>query len=292
MQEPRGPSTRRVVLDVDTGIDDALALLYAVASPQLDLCGVTTVSGNVSAGLAARNSASVLARCGAGSVPIAVGASATTAGRGPREGPTDHGADGLGGVSVPQSTRTIGSRPSNLVRTVAAAGPVTLVGLAPMTNLAALAQSADALVLVGGELLAGGEPDLNAGHDPDATASVLRAEVPTTLYVVDVFERVRVAPEDIERLRSSRVPRAQLAGELLAARRAHLVGDSGALVVLARPDLFHIEPHRVGLVDGRLTRTPAGRLLDVVVDVDARAAAADFVDVLLSGERRATQPGS
>lgn len=280
------------MLDVDTGIDDALALLYAVASPELDLCGVTTVSGNVSADLAARNSASVLARCGAGSVPIAVGASTTTTGRGPREGSTDHGADGLGGVGVPPSPRTLGSRPSDLVRTVAAAGPVTLVGLAPMTNLPTLAQSADALVLVGGELLVEGEPELNAGHDPAAASSVLRAEVPTTLYVADVFERVRVAPDDIERLRSSRLPRAHLAGELLAARRAHLIGDAGALVMLARPDLFRIEQHRVGLVDGRLTRTPAGRLVDVVVEVDADAAAADFVDVLMSGEHRAAQPGS
>jgi hypothetical protein len=195
-------------------------------------------------------------------------------------------------VSVASSPRTLGNRPPDLVRTVAAAGPVTLVGLAPMTNLPTMMQSADALVLVGGELAVGGEPELNAGHDPAATAAVLRADVPTTLYVADVFERVRVAPEDIERLRSSPRPRARLAGQLLAVRRAHLVGDAGALLMLARPDLFRIETHRFGLVDGRLTRTPAGRLLDVVVDVDARAAAADFVDVLIARERRAAQPGS
>jgi pyrimidine-specific ribonucleoside hydrolase len=285
VHEPRDASTRRVVLDVDTGIDDALALLYAVASRELDLCGVTTVSGNVSAGLAARNSASVLARCGAGAVPVAVGASTTTTGRGPREGPTNHGPDGLGGVSLPRLPRSpgvLGTGASDLVETVAAGGPVTLVGLAPMTNLPVLARSADALVLVGGELLVEGEPELNAGHDPHATAAVLRAEVPTTLYVVDVFEQVRVAPDDVERLRSSPLARARLAGELLAVRRAHLIGDAGALVVLARPELFRVEPHRVGLVDGRLTTTPDGRLLDVVVDVDARAAATDFVDVLLS----------
>jgi pyrimidine-specific ribonucleoside hydrolase len=171
---------------------------------------------------------------------------------------------------------------SDLVGAVAADGPVTLVGLAPMTNLPGLARSADALVLVGGELLVEGEPELNAGHDPHATAAVLRAEVPTTLYVVDVFEQVRVAPDDVERLRSSRLPHAQLAGELLAVRRAHLIGDAGALVLLARPELFRVEPRRVGVVDGRLTTTPDGRLLDVVVEVDARAAATDFVDVLLS----------
>jgi pyrimidine-specific ribonucleoside hydrolase len=271
-----------VVLDVDTGIDDALALLYAVASPGLDLCGVTTVSGNVSVELAASNSAAVLAHCGADRVRVAVGAGATT-GRRPREGRTDHGADGLGGVRVPPSSRALCAGPSDLVEELAAAGPLTLVGLAPMTNLPTLAPSADALVLVGGELSVDGEPEFNAGHDVAATASVLSAGLPTTLYVADVVERLRVARDDIRRLRSSRRPGARLAGELLAGRRGHLVGDAGALVMLARPDLFRIQPHRVGLVDGRLTRTPTGRLLPVVVDVRADAAATDFVDVLLSG---------
>lgn len=142
---------------------------------------------------------------------------------------------------------------------------------------------ADALVLVGGELSVDGEPEFNAGHDVAATASVLSVGVPATLYVADVFERLHVARDDIRRLRSSRRPGARLAGELLAARRGHLVGDAGVLVMLARPDLFRIEPHRVGLVDGRLTRTPTGRLLDVVVGVDPDPVATDVVEVLLSG---------
>ena len=65
-------------------------------------------------------------------------------------------------------------------------------------------------------------------------------------------------------------------------RRDHLVGDAGALVLLTHPELFRLEPRRVGLVDGHLTGTEDGRLLDVVVDLDARAAAAAFVEVLLS----------
>ena len=86
---------RRVVLDVDTGIDDALALLYAVAHPDVELCGVTTVVGNVPADVAARSSAAVLARAGAADVPIAIGATRTLTGAGPRRGPTNHGPDGL-----------------------------------------------------------------------------------------------------------------------------------------------------------------------------------------------------
>lgn len=108
---------RRVVLDVDTGIDDALAILYAVASPTLDLRGVTTVVGNVPADVAARSSLAVLARAGAHHVPVAVGATRTLAGAGPRPGPTDHGPDGLGGVLLPVEPRRMGQVGGHLTET-------------------------------------------------------------------------------------------------------------------------------------------------------------------------------
>lgn len=271
----------RVVLDVDTGIDDALALLYAVASPALDLCGVTTVAGNVPVEVAARNSAAVLALAGAAGVPVAVGASRTTAGTGPRTGPSDHGPDGLGGVAVPP-----GAAPAvdveSLVRDVGAAGPFTLVGLAPMTNLPDLVQSAAEVVLVGGTTAVEDPPEVNAGHDPEATARTVASGRPTTLYVRDVFEQVSVPPGDVDRLRSSDRPAARLAGALLAARRSHLVGDAGALVLLTRPELFGVEARRIGLTGSHLTQTPRGRFVDVVVDVDAGAVARTFVEVLLA----------
>ena len=91
-----------------------------------------------------------------------------------------------------------------------------------------------------------------------------------------------VAADDVDRLRSSDRPAARLAGELLAVRRDHLVGDAGALVLLTRPGLFRVEPRRMALTDGHLTATGEGRLLDVVVDVDAPAVAAAYVETLLS----------
>lgn len=272
----------RVVLDVDTGIDDALALLYAVASPTLDLCGVTAVAGNVPVEVAARNAAAVLAHAGAVGVPVAAGASRTTAGAGPRTGPTNHGPDGLGGVALPLPVVRPGDDVESLVGRVAGAGPFTLVGLAPMTNLPAVAPRAEDVVLVGGELAVEEPPEFNAGHDLAATARTLAAARATTLYVVDVFEQVTVAASDVERLRSSERPAARLAGDLLAVRRSHLVGDAGALVLLTRPELFTVEARRVGLVGDHLTETPDGQLVDVVVNVDAAAAARAFVEVLLS----------
>jgi inosine-uridine nucleoside N-ribohydrolase len=273
---------RRVVLDVDTGIDDALAILYAVTSPALELCGVSAVAGNVAAEVAARNSTAVLACAGAGDVPVAVGATRTLAGDGPRAGPTDHGPDGLGGVRLPAGADPSYDTPASVLRAAAARGRVTLVGLAPFTNVDGLARMASDLVLVGGRLAPDGPPELNAGHDPAATAHVLAAERPVTLYVADVFEQVSVAADDVDRLRSSDRPPARLAGELLAVRRGHLVGDAGALVLLTHPGLFRVEPRRMALADGHLTATGEGRLLDVAVDADAPAVAGTYVETLLS----------
>ncbi|HSF34589.1 MAG TPA: nucleoside hydrolase [Nocardioides sp.] len=271
----------RVVLDVDTGIDDALAILYAVASPALELCGVTTVVGNVPAEVAARNSAAVLACAGAGEVPVAVGATRTRGGAGPREGPTNHGPDGLGGVVLPA-----GVEPSydagSVLRAAAVDGPVTLVSLAPLTNVAALAPTATDIVLVAGELMTEEPPELNAGHDPLATARVLAADRAPTLYVADVFEQVSVRPADVARLRSAPHRAARLAGQLLAVRRGQLVGDAGALVLLTHPHLFEVELRRIGQVGRHLTETDDGRLLDVVVAVDASAVATAYVEALLA----------
>ncbi len=274
-----------MVLDVDTGIDDALALMYAVASPLLDLRAVTTVSGNVPAEIAARNSCDVLAHVGAQHVPVSVGAAQTKQGRGSRTGPTNHGPDGLGGVVVPPAlvSALATADPDTVVAQIAHEEDVTLVGLAPMTNVARLAQHADRLVLVCGEMVAETPPEFNAAHDPAATAEVLSAGRSMTLYVADVFEQVVVPDRDVALLRASARPGAKLAGELLHVRRAHLVGDAGALVLLTHPHLFVTERRHFGLVGDALTEVPGGRAVEVVTDVDATAVATVFVETVLVG---------
>lgn len=275
-------SLTRVVLDVDTGIDDALALLYAVAHQALELCAVTAVSGNVPVEVAARNSAAVLALAGDGHVPVAVGAARTTTGKGPVSGPTNHGPDGLGGVVLPPGPEPSDLSVHEVVTAAATAGPCTLVGLAPMTNVGDLAPLADRVLLLGGELDITEPPELNAGHDPRATARALASGRPTTLYVIDVFQQVAAPTDDVARLLASSRPAARLAGELLTVRRGRLIGDAGALVLLTRPDLFRVEQRRVGMVGPHLTASPDGHVLDVVVAVDARAAARAYVETLLA----------
>ena len=92
----------RVLIDVDTGIDDALALLYAIAHPDLEVAAVTCVSGNVALSQVVTNTCSVLGVAGAPGICVGGGADASLRGDGPRTG-RQHGADGLGDLRLPSS---------------------------------------------------------------------------------------------------------------------------------------------------------------------------------------------
>lgn len=293
---PVSGSVARVLLDVDTGIDDALALLYAAAEPRLDLVGVSAVAGNVPVDIAARNSAAVLAAVGCSSVPVTVGAAVTACGDGPRIGPTNHGVDGLGGVPVqpPASLPAPDVDPHALLKTLCSNQLLTVAACAPLTNVARYAshRGVERIVLVGGELVVEGEPEFNIGHDPVSAAAVLAADVPLTVFPIDVFETISVPSTTVARLRHSLGPAARLAGELLAVRRAHLLGDAGALVLMAHPQLFEVRRQRMALVDGRLVldaRADGGREVDVVVAADAAAVVAAYV-ASLSGTRSPDRP--
>ena len=292
----------RVVLDVDTGIDDALALLYAVAHPGLDLGAVTCVSGNVSLRQVVRNTCFVdLAQATA--VPVGPGANATLLGQGPRLGHR-HGANGLGDLPVRASGRE--PQPDTAVELLSdrlrhAEQPVTLLALAPQTNLAMLvrdhleqiAGTVKQLIFVGGRL-AKVDPakptEFNVGHDPEAAAIVLgAARLPITMYGLEVFNQVVVSEAATVRLAQSDQPAVRLVGELLRVRPGRLIGDAGALVMLTNPELFTVPwaTVRIGLHGAERGQTlidPAAPNIHVMTTVDAAQAAQRFVDVILDCE--------
>ena len=274
----------RVLLDVDTGIDDALALLYAVAEPRLDLVGVTTVVGNVPVDVAARNTAAVLAAAGAARVPVTVGAAATAGGRGHRDGPTNHGPDGLGGVAVsaPAARPPTSEPPTALLDRIAPAGPISVAACAPLTNVADLVEQPAVVrvVMVGGELAPAPEPAFNVGPDAPTAVRVLAAPPALTVYTADVFETVAVPAAVVRRLQGSSALAGRLAGELLAVRRGHLLGDAGALVLMARPDLFDVRLVRMAVVEDQLVPSEAGREVEVVVGAHVPAVVDAFVSAV------------
>jgi len=214
---------RRIVLDTDTGVDDALAICLAMRSPELRVEAITAVHGNVPVGRAAENILRTLAVLGATELPtLAVGASVPLR-RDPVYADDVHGWDGIGGASrtrddtgnpaypVPDMAFDRRPAPQVIAETVAARpGEVTVVAVGPLTNVA-LAMSlypeamrhAARIVAMAGAFRRQGNmspvAEFNVYADPDAVAVVLGFGVPVTLVPLDATERIVLRRELVER---------------------------------------------------------------------------------------------
>jgi len=262
----------KIVLDVDTGTDDALAILYAVSHPDLEVLGISCVAGNSGLHQVVINTAKVLDAAGAGDIPIAAGAAHPLLERGRPEGAAFHGEDGLGGIPLPDSLRTpaAGTAVELLRRVIVdSPDPITLVALAPQTNIAMLltlhpevAGNLERILFMGGSASTGNitaVAEFNVWQDPEAASCVIESGIPTTMYGLDVFTRLTVDQATADRFKKHDHPAIQLAGELLYRRGARsdgskqeyvgVVGDGGALVALTNPELFTIRtlPVRINL---------------------------------------------
>ena len=199
-----------LILDVDTGTDDALALAYAVASPRIDLVAVTTVAGNVDVEKTTANTLSVLDWLGGGNVPVHRGASRPLV-QPHRDASYFHHEGGLGGARLPLSTRPIGADrgPAALIRLARQyPGVLTLVTLGPLTNLAialnvepALPELLKSIVVMGGAFTVPGNTtpaaEFNILVDPEAAEQVFSAPFPKIVAVgLDVTERVALTRDD------------------------------------------------------------------------------------------------
>lgn len=260
-----------VILDVDTGVDDALALLFAAAHPQLDLLGVTCVAGNASLSQVVDNTLRVLDVAGAAHVPVAAGAVRPLI-EPARSASHVHGADGLGGVVLPPASRwAVGEPAVEMMRRLILGHPepVTLIALAPQTNLALLlrtypevAERLERIVFMGGSASVGNATavaEFNVWHDPEAAAIVLDAGVPVAMYGLDVFNAVAVSSEQAAQLAAGTHRAGRVVGELLGNRVAMsaddsrsytgLIGDAGAVCAVVAPELIRFErrPTRVEL---------------------------------------------
>ncbi|WP_317444471.1 nucleoside hydrolase [Streptomyces collinus] len=247
-----------VIIDCDTGVDDALALLFAVRHPGLDLRAVTCVAGNTDVDGVVRNTLTVLERAGAPGIPVARGAERPLI-EPARPARHVHGADGMGDLGLPApARRPVDVDAVTLLRReiLAAPRPVTLIPTAPLTNIALLlrthpevTRNIERIVFMGGAVATGNATavaEFNVWHDPEAAAILLTAGVPITMYGLDVFMRVVVPGADVHRLRASADPGTRLAGDLLAYRpttqggdpdveEAGGLGDAGAVCAVADP---------------------------------------------------------
>jgi pyrimidine-specific ribonucleoside hydrolase len=252
-----------VILDVDTGVDDACALLLAALHPALDLQAVTCVGGNAPVDAVVANTLTVLDAADRPDVVVARGAELPLL-----EEPVDarhvHGQDGMGDLDWPKSQRHPDPRHAvELLRDVlleAAEGDVerriTLIALAPLTNIALLlrtypsvAKGIREIVFMGGAAEVGNataSAEFNVFHDPEAAAIVVDAcvdlDIDVTMYGLDVFYAPRVGRETARRL-SAPASRdaADLAGQLIAFQCQRFgtddatIGDAGAVCAVLEP---------------------------------------------------------
>jgi inosine-uridine nucleoside N-ribohydrolase len=297
-----------IILDCDPGHDDAIALLLALASPEVELLGVTTVCGNQTLDKTTANALRVLEFAGRSDVPVHAGADRPLL-RPVRVADHVHGESGLDGPELPSpSTRPGAQHAVDFVaeRIRERDGKVTLVLTGPLTNVALLfALHPDAvperIVLMGGAIGEGNitpAAEYNIWADPEAAERVFARGLDTTMVGLDVTHKALITRDHTEQLRGSGRTGTMVAELLDFYLRFHdtmypdLDGapmhDPVALAAVVRPELLVTREAQIHVdcgweqgrgrtnVDwrGREGYAPNAR---AAVDVDAQG----FVDLLL-----------
>jgi len=257
-----GRALTRIVIDCDPGHDDAIALLLALASPEVDLAGVTTVAGNQTLPKTTANALRVLEHVGRGDVRVAAGADRPLV-RDPFVAAHVHGETGLDGPALPPPQGTPVAAHAVEFLAQHAAGR-TLVAVGPLTNVALyLALHPDArperIVVMGGAIAEGNvtpAAEFNIWADPEAARRVFESGVDVTMVGLDVTHKALMTPAHADRLRG-----AGRAGKLVAElfdfyHRFHAatyglpgspVHDALAVAYVIRPELLELEHRHVAI---------------------------------------------
>lgn len=233
---------RTFILDMDVGIDDALAIIYLAGSPGIEIAAVGSVHGNVGAELAALNARRVLELCGLPHVPVAIGC------RQPLAQPLEtaewvHGTDGLGNTNqpLPAEGPTAEHAANQLVRLVRERpGYYEVLATGPLTNLAlALLLEPELPTLVRSVVVMGGSAsgignatpsaEANIWHDPEAARLMFEAGWPITMVGLDVTDVTLFSAVDLDALAAAPTAHARFAAAILehyADVRTRLLGGA------------------------------------------------------------------
>ncbi len=239
-----------LLVDVDTGYDDALALLLALLSPTANVLGITCVAGNHSLDQVVDNTLRILDLAKAPPIPVAIGMAQPLI-ETHREPSLLHGRDGMADTGLSRSARQpVAEHAVELMRQIVAthSEPITLVALAPLTNIAAflriypaLAAKLARIVVMGGTYLSHGNSsplaEFNIRQDPEAAAIVLESGLPITLYPLDPFRQLMLSQAEIAALQANAAPIPQIVGTITdyvaryLKRDACAIGDAGAMAI-------------------------------------------------------------
>ena len=267
------PPPKKLVLDCDPGLDDAIAIL--AAAHYADLVGITTVAGNVGINRTTRN-ALVVAQIAGLDVPVHRGAAQPLAGA-PVDGSRIHGATGLGDSVLPNLARAEASDDAvtYLCDTARSVDDLHVLAIGPLTNIAlALQRDPDlprhlaGLTIMGGSAGVGNitpVAEFNIWADPAAAAVVFEKAAPLTMVGLDVTSKVVFGTGETARMRAAETPVAEFAAgliEFLRDRFKEYIGqsvvpvhDATAVIAATHPELFERSRHPIAVeVRGERTR--------------------------------------
>ena len=204
---------KRIIIDTDPGVDDALAFLLALASPEIQLEALTTTQGNVTLEKATRNALSVLELCEASHIPVAMGSMYPLV-QPLRASAHVHGESGIGNSQLPEpKTKPIPKHAVDYLieRVLAEPGEITIFPIGPLTNIAMairkeqrFAKAVKELVIMGGAILEYGnmtpQAEFNIYVDPHAAHIVFHSGIPITLIPLDVTHKCLLLQPHVDRL--------------------------------------------------------------------------------------------
>ncbi len=253
-----------VIIDCDPGHDDAIALLLALASPELELLGVTTVHGNQTLEKTTANAIRVLELAGRSDIPVAAGASRPLV-RDLEVADHVHGESGLDGPALPPARHhAIGTSAVDFIveQLVNSPRPVTLVPTGPLTNIARVleetgGESVDRIVLMGGAIAEGNmtpAAEFNIWADPEAADRVFHSGLDVTMVGLDVTHKALLTSTMADALRDCGTIGAFVADLVEFFKRYHQetygwdgapVHDAVAVAHVVSPGLVETVPRNV-----------------------------------------------
>ena len=249
-----------VLLDVDPGIDDALAILLALRSPELRVTAITVVAGNVDVEQGLENALKVVELAGAQGIPVAKGAASPLKGK-LTTARHVHGDNGLGDIQLPTPSLEPyeGSASELLAATVEEhAGDIVLVPVGPLTNIATLLMQQTKLipkineiVFMGGSFSGGNvtpAAEFNIYNDPEAAEIVLQSGVPIRMVTLDVTRSIALRAKHLSKTISHNHPVNRFVFELNAYHEGTrgsegiYLHDPFAVGIVADPSFVTTEP--------------------------------------------------
>lgn len=286
---------KRILLDMDPGLDDMVALLLAFGHPSLSIEGLVATYGNIGLDHTLPNALHLVSYLGK-TTPVYRGSLRPLV-REPITGGHIHGSDGMAGFPFPETTET--DKGDGIVflreRTRRQPGPCTVVATGPLTDIATVLRedpswkdSVEELVVMGGGLAGGNATDwaeFNILSDPEAARTVFSSGIRLTLFPLDVTTQVVLDRALLDRLEKPGGHARRLFGSCMeyyfrtvtqVLRECPAMHDPCTIAYLLQPDLFTIVPKRLDVCTdqgsahyGQTFETPQGHPVSVAVRADA-----------------------